>query len=315
MSDLINDNIEMNEQEELLLREAVNRTLADNTPDIDAEWDRFITSKRQEIDIPKHRRRRMMIAAAVAAILVIVAGMAGLYGGMVMNSNPLLATVAKHKNADSLTVTAPDGQKCQIQLPDGTKIWLSAGTTVKYPATFSRTERSISLQGEAFFDVTKDPDHPFVVNTPYLVTKVFGTQFNIRCYTAKDCHVTLVTGSIEVTPIVNKTVETKNSVVLTPGNDVCITEQGTTEVKAIAAAEHLSWQDGTFNFDDVALGSVLDELGVWYHAPVVCSNHDVMSKKIHINLDRNLSLDQAVELINSLGVAEVTINNGNININ
>lgn len=301
----------MTEQEEMLLREAVNRTLADNTPDVDAEWDRFLASKRQETDIPKHRRRRMMIAAA-AVITFIIAGLAGFYGGLAVNNNPLLATVTQQNSADSLTVTAPDGQRCQIQLPDGTKIWLSAGTTVRYPVSFSRTERSISLQGEAFFDVRKDPDHPFVVNTPYLVTKVFGTQFNIRCYTAKDCHVTLVTGSIEVTPIVNRTPETEKSIILTPGNDVCITEMGTTEVAATAPAEHLSWQDGTFNFDDVAIRDVLTELGAWYHTPVISTNNDALNKKIHISLDRNLPLEQAIELINTLGVTEVTITDGNI---
>lgn len=308
------EDVMMTTYEELLLREATNRALADSKPDVDKEWDSFFASKREDTVIPTHHRKNnfMYIAAAVAAIAVIIVGITGFNFGAAMNQDNV-AVVARNAS-DSVIVTAPEGHKCQVTLADGTKIWLSAGTTVKYPASFNRNDRSVSLRGEAFFDVTKDPEHPFVVNTPYLVTKVFGTQFNIRCYSASDCHVTLVTGSIEVTPIINKEAVAEKAVTLTPGNDVCVTETGNTEVTKIEAAEHLSWQDGTFNFDDVALGDVLGELSIWYHAPVICHDQEILKQKVHLSLDRNISLDQAVDLINSLSVANITVNNGNISV-
>ena len=310
-----NDTITPDAHEELLLREATNRALADTQPDVDEEWQRFCNAKRDSMGITRHQRRKnsVFIAAACAAVAIILTGLAGFYLGTSRGNSSLLATVTGTA-ADSLTVTAPDGQRCQLTLPDGTKIWLSAGTTVRYPAAFTKQNRNVELNGEAFFDVTKDPEHPFVVNTPYLVTKVFGTQFNIRCYSADDCHVTLVTGRIEVTPILNKELQTDKTVAVTPGNDVCVTESGTTEVTRIAAADHLSWEDGTFEFDDVALGDVLGELSVWYHAPVICHDQDILRHKIHLSLDRNISLSQAVDLVNSLGVAHVAVVNGNISV-
>ncbi|MGM9713538.1 MAG: FecR family protein [Prevotella sp.] len=303
-----NDNIDISPEEELLLREATNRALSDGQPDIDREWDIFLRSRHGSgagDTVPSHRRRVhsrrwIFVAAACGVLLMVFVGVAAFIGGRATaDGTPLLASASA---ADSVCITAPEGQKCQLTLPDGTRIWLSGGSTLRYPSSFTARRRSVSLTGEAFFDVTKDAAHPFVVNTPYLVTRVFGTQFNIRCYAIDDCHVTLVTGSVEVTPLGRKS----DAVRLEPGHDIHVKPEGPAEVTEVAEAEHLSWQRGTFEFDDVALGDVLSELSRWYHVPVISHSEESCGQKIHFSLDRNAPLQQAVELLNSLCLAEIT---------
>ena len=204
--------------------------------------------------------------------------------------------------ADSVSITAPEGDRCHVTLPDGTSIWLSSGSTLSYPSTFTARRRSVSLTGEAFFDVTKDAGHPFVVNTPYLVTRVFGTPFNIRCYRADDCHVTLLSGSIEVTARGRR----GEAVRLEPGHEWHMDKRGIAEVTEVAEAEHLSWQKGSFEFDDVPLGDVLDELSQWYHVTVISNSEESMTQNVHFSIERNAPLEQAIELLNSLCLAEIT---------
>ena len=312
------DNIDLSQSEELLLREAATRAFADHHPDVEKELAGFLMSKGIEKDghgIPSRKRgtlpsRRWTMMAAGVAVLVVVVGIGAFLAGRLTAGSSLLAASGY---AGSVSITAPEGQRCEVVLADGTKVWLNGGSTLSYTERFDAAHRAVKLTGEAFFDVAKDAARPFVVNTPYLVTKVFGTQFNIRCYTADDCHVTLVSGSIEVTPLANK----QNAVRMKPGNDVRITKKGETEMTemAVKAAEHLSWQKGSFEFDNVALETVLEELSQWYAVPVIVKGEKTNSQKIHFSLDRNASLQQAAELLNSLCVAEISTDGNSIIVN
>lgn len=302
-----NEDIDMSHSEEMLLREATNRALSDNKPDIDREWDIFLRSRDDSgayhrIPVRRRHRRRWVAyaAAACGVLLVVIVGIASFVSGrMTAGGSPLLAF---SDAADSVSITAPEGDRCHVTLPDGTSIWLSSGSTLSYPSTFTARRRSVSLTGEAFFDVTKDAGHPFVVNTPYLVTRVFGTQFNIRCYRADDCHVTLLSGSIEVTARGRR----GEAVRLEPGHEWHMDKRGIAEVTEVAEAEHLSWQKGSFEFDDVPLGDVLDELSQWYHVTVISNSEESMTQNVHFSIERNAPLEQAIELLNSLCLAEIT---------
>lgn len=76
----------------------------------------------------------------------------------------------------------PYGEKAQVFLADGTEVFLNAGSHLKYPSSFTKKNRQVILSGEAFFDVKKDPDHPFIINAPYFDVKVLGTSFNMQAY-------------------------------------------------------------------------------------------------------------------------------------
>ena len=112
-------------------------------------------------------------------------------------------------------VVAPLGSRTQLKLPDGTAVWLNAGSTLKYANNFSKENRAVHIEGEAFFDVTHDPSHPFVVDASTISLKVLGTAFNIRAYKDENTiETTLVRGKVEIEKISPSAGETK--IVLNP---------------------------------------------------------------------------------------------------
>ncbi len=108
---------------------------------------------------------------------------------------------------------APNGQISEFILSDGTHVWLNSGTTIKFPSRFSNNKRDIYLEGEAYFEVTENKKMPFFVYSGKMVTKVLGTEFNVRAYSDnKNLETTLINGSVEIQDIFHE-----KMVVLKPG--------------------------------------------------------------------------------------------------
>ena len=102
------------------------------------------------------------------------------------------------KKAEYYTLNVPYGEKYSIVLPDGTKVFLNAGTTLRYPDHFEGGSREVYLNGEAYLEVTKDAEHPFVVKTEEVEVKVLGTVFNVNAYPEGEwVRTTLVEGKVE----------------------------------------------------------------------------------------------------------------------
>ena len=93
----------------------------------------------------------------------------------------------------------PHGSKTEMYLSDGTKVWLNAGTTLRYRTSYSKNKRDVFLDGEAYFDVKKDPEHPFIVHVGDIEVKAVGTSFNVKAYkNEKTVETTLVEGKVLV---------------------------------------------------------------------------------------------------------------------
>lgn len=104
----------------------------------------------------------------------------------------------KNNNAIASEVTTRNGSRTSIQLADGTRVWLNAGSKLSYSKDFGKNDRSVTLSGEAFFDVAKQADRPFVIHTETMDIRVLGTRFNVRSYPQdKTTEALLITGSIE----------------------------------------------------------------------------------------------------------------------
>lgn len=131
--------------------------------------------------------RRLLRWSAAAAILLLAFF---LYKYTMSPTRPL---------ADNTVSTRP-GSKSKIQLPDGTQVWLNADSRLTYQGTFTGPVREVQLTGEAYFDVAKDKDHPFIIHTPSVDIRVLGTAFNVRSYSnEKNTETALFQGSVEVT--------------------------------------------------------------------------------------------------------------------
>lgn len=168
-------------------------------------------------------------------------------------------------NAAALhTLSTPVGGQYQVTLPDGTKVWLNAASTIKYPPAFSDNERMVRLTGEAYFEVSKNPAQPFKVlmedSTDVVVT---GTHFNINAYqNEKVQQVTLLEGSVTVSNAMNVTK-------LEPGTQASIQNRQITKYKVIDAEETLGWKDGLFVFHDATIESIMMQLERWYDAKII----------------------------------------------
>lgn len=174
------------------------------------------------------------------------------------------------------TIETPNGGQYQLRLPDGTKVWLNAGSTLKYPVAFAKNERRVNLNGEAYFEVAKmlytgradggkamDKSAPFIVSTAVQTVKVLGTHFNINAYVNEpQTTTTLEEGSVMVSN--NKT---HASSLLKPG------QQSQADDKQILVREAnvetaLSWKNGLIKFTDADIKSMLRMVSRWYDIDV-----------------------------------------------
>lgn len=170
------------------------------------------------------------------------------------------------------TISTPKGGTYQITLPDGTKVWLNAASTLKFPTSFvTLTERKIELSGEAYFEVIKDAKHPFRVITEKEEVQVLGTRFNISSYTDDSSEKTTVfEGMVKVSNLQDIK---RNKLSLKPGQQSVINESVITVVKADPEVV-LAWKNGMFIFDNESLESIMKKVSRWYDVDVVFEGVD-----------------------------------------
>ncbi|WP_119079373.1 FecR family protein [Chitinophaga alhagiae] len=153
----------------------------------------------QQINRSKQPARsfRLPVWARVAAIALPLA--AGAW--FLLKKTPAPATVTAAR-ADARSITTPYGATRQATLPDGTEVWLNAGSSLTYGPGFGDSQREVTLSGEAFFDVEKDAGKPFVIHTGKMDIRVLGTAFNVKAYPNDQTHeASLIRGAIEVSPL------------------------------------------------------------------------------------------------------------------
>jgi transmembrane sensor len=207
------------------------------------------------------------------------------------------------------TVTIPAGKSYNITLADGTNVFMYAGSRLTYPVAFSGKERRVYLEGEAYFKVTKDKQHPFVISTEKAEAKVLGTDLNVACYKGEPCHVALLTGSVLVS---NK--KESRFVKLVPGQGVTVNADAPLSICSESMDTYNYWLSGYIYYDDTALAEIAKSLGRWYNVNVVFDNEEMKSLKVRYFCQRSESLERAVELLNSYGKFKVSIEGETLHI-
>jgi len=172
-----------------------------------------------------------------------------------------------------ITISSPQGSKIKTALPDGTTVWQNGGSIVKYPRNYTRANRQVILEGEAFFDVKSDRLHPFFVTAGNIRLKVTGTRFNVSNYEEdKNVSVVLELGSVFIEKVkMSKTGEPAYE--LTPGNQFCYkNETQKVTVKQVDVEKFTSWKDGKLVFRNDPLSNVAKRLKRWYNAEIELSD-------------------------------------------
>jgi ferric-dicitrate binding protein FerR (iron transport regulator) len=161
-------------------------------------------------------------------------------------------------------VTTPKGGQYKLTLSDGTKVWLNAASSIQYPVSFSSNERTVSIKGEAYFEVEKNKEKPFKVKVNDMMVEVLGTQFNINAYSDEPAiRTTLAEGSIKVS-ILNG-----ESSTLKPGQQAQLTSEGVLKTVDANIEEILAWKDGKFSFDGTQIEHIMRQITRWYDAEVI----------------------------------------------
>ena len=183
---------------------------------------------------------------------------------------------------------------CRV-ICDGTEVWLNANSNFVYPTAFIGDERIVTLEGEAYFKVAKDPERPFIVKTKTVQTRVLGTEFNIRSYTPEDTHVVLINGKVEVS-------NTKGGSYtrLYPGEDAHLQSDGNFILAEVDLDSYVYRKDGYFYFDNVTLKDIMQNLGRWYNVNIEFRNKEAMEYKMHFISDRTKDLEHTISLLNRM---------------
>jgi transmembrane sensor len=185
-----------------------------------------------------------------------------------------LKTGTDHPELAYNTITTPKGGEYQINLPDGTKVWLNAASSLKFPQTFTHlNERRVELSGEAYFEVFKNKKQPFKVLTPGFgggraqETEVLGTHFNISAY-ADDAETktTLLEGSIRVKDPQKSS--KRDAVILVPGQQAILSNDQWNTIN-VDTEEAIAWKRGTFMFANADIESIMRKISRWYNVEVV----------------------------------------------
>lgn len=191
------------------------------------------------------------------------------------------------------TISVPAGQCVNVTLPDGSNIWLNAQTTIQYPVSFNKENRQVKLDGEAYFDVTKDSKRPFIVNTKECSVEVLGTKFNIDAYSSRDKFETvLMEGSVKVSMLDDPT----QAVSLKPNNKV-YRSNGKLLTQKVSNYERYRWKEGLICFVDEPFKVVMEDFEKFYGLTIVVNNQKVTQYLYTGKFKQTDGVDYALSLL------------------
>jgi transmembrane sensor len=206
----------------------------------------------------------------------------------------------------------PLGAKYKIILPDGTRVWLNAGSSLRYPMAFDTKERRVELKGEGYFEVQKVNSGigkvPFYVETPTQIVQVLGTEFNISAYDDDQVvKTTLISGKVNVSDRSNNLQETLN-----PGEQAVQINGGAFKVTKVNAESSISWKNGNFMFEDMYLRDIMKQLCRWYNVEI--DESQIPQTRYNIFISRNETLQSVLNMLGSTGNLKFQLNNNRIKI-
>lgn len=195
------------------------------------------------------------------------------------------------------TISTPKGGQYQLVLNDGTKVWLNAASTLRFPSSFPGVERTVELHGEGYFEVAHNPAKPFHVNVNDVDVEVLGTHFDVMAYHEEGVlKTTLVEGKVRVK-------KDKSIVMLLPGQQARVYQEGTIQLEKTADLdEALAWKNGLFSFSGADVGTIMRQIGRWYNVETVLKGD---MRNIHLSgtPSRNLNLSQVIRVLELSGIS------------
>lgn len=251
-------------------------------------------------DVPPGKNKAVLTLADGSSIILDTAANGTLTtqgNSKILNLNGMLSyNTLKNKSSEVLfnTISTPKGGQYQLMLADGSKVWLNAASSLRFPASFVGKERKVELLGEAYFEVAKNAAMPFKVKVNGMEVEVLGTHFNINSYDNESTiRTTLLEGSVKI----NKN---NSSSLLKPGEQAQMNKAG--EIKIIKDAdveEAIAWKEGKFQFDRADIHDIMRQLERWYDVDV--EYQGTISSHFGGTISRDVNLSQVLNMLHLTG--------------
>jgi ferric-dicitrate binding protein FerR (iron transport regulator) len=205
------------------------------------------------------------------------------------------------------TLSTPKGGQYALTLSDGTRVWLNAASSIKFPTAFTGKERQVDITGEAYFEVAHNASQPFLVNAGGVQVQVLGTHFNVNAYTDEEAVTTiLVEGSVKVS-------KGTISRIIKPDQQASVEKEGNSIlVTPVDAQELVAWKDRLFVFSNTELSEVMRQLSRWYDVEV--ETKDKITDHLNATFPRTLPLSKMLHLVEKTGVAHFKLEGGKLEV-
>lgn len=191
-----------------------------------------------------------------------------------------------------MIVSVEKGQKANVVLPDGSKVWVNSDSRLSYGSRFNQKERVLSLEGEAYFEVTPDKDRPFIVETDELAVRALGTSFNVKSYEEeKDVSTVLMTGKVEVTSDYDR-------LVLNPNERIVFNKQtGHMEKSTVEnTGDYINWKYNALTFNGETFENIVHTLERYYNTRIVFES-ETLKKYRFTGTPGNTSLESILQIL------------------
>lgn len=214
----------------------------------------------------------------------------------VNNDSGMLQYNSNTTNPENHTLYTRNGTQYELQLPDGTHVWLNAASSITYPTKFTGSNRDVTISGEAYFEVARNRNMPFRVKANNMQIEVTGTHFNVNTYTNEPfLTTTLLEGGVKVT-------RNNNTVQLTPGQQSRSGADGKISVSNdVNTEEVMAWKNGYFHFESASLESIMRQVARWYDLQLVYEGA-ISKEKYFVIIKRNSSLQAVLKVLEANNV-------------
>lgn len=205
------------------------------------------------------------------------------------------------------TIKTPKGVKYRVVLGDGTTVWLNSETELRYPVNFSSANREVFVKGEAYFDVAKEANKPFLVHFDDRQIRVLGTKFNVESYQGEQNDwVTLEEGAIQLTAE-NKELK------LSPNKQAVIDNaRGSLEMKTVDASVYSAWKDQVYLYKGATLRTIINDFERDFDIHVSCEEEAVLQEKFSLKISSRLSFEAIFSALEKTNELEIEIENNHV---
>lgn len=224
-------------------------------------------------------------------------------GSVLLNNDSVLQTSEEDSNTMNQLVI-PYGNQSRVVLSDNTVVWLNAGSRLVYPTHFKNKTREVLLIGEAFFEVAKNPEKPFIVKASGIDIRVLGTKFNVSAYAEDNLIQTVLNeGSVAIRRAGAKFYE--KDIVISPNQMASFDKiSNGTKIYKVSADKYCLWTKGMMNFDEVDFSQVIKQVTRFYNISVTFSDHQNEMMRISGKLDLKKSRKEVIEYLEKVSLTK-----------